>query len=49
MLNRFNLIIGRARFKERVADIRQKTHLGLLRDGLQRALTKVDECEAATV
>jgi hypothetical protein len=47
MLNRFNLIIGRARFKERVADIRQKSHLGLLRDELQLALTKVDECVAA--
>jgi hypothetical protein len=47
MLNRFNLIIGRARFNQRVSDIRQKNHLGLLRDELQLALMKVDECEAA--
>ncbi|OCT50961.1 hypothetical protein CLCR_09083 [Cladophialophora carrionii] len=47
MLDRFNIAAGSKRFMERVTEIRRRNTLTLLKEELQLALTKVDECEAA--
>ncbi|KIW66407.1 hypothetical protein PV04_05743 [Phialophora macrospora] len=47
MLDPTNLSLGLERFSQRVAKIQQKNDLSLLKNELQHALKKVDECEAA--